>query len=101
MKNKISVLLLLFVGVVQAQQLNCSVQVNSDKIASTNNQVFKNLKASIIDFVNKTDWSDEELKQNEKIECSMVIIVNSYDSNQFNATLQVQSTRPIFNSSYA
>ncbi|MGV3696818.1 type IX secretion system protein PorD [Flavobacterium sp.] len=101
MRNKISFLLLLFVGMAQAQQLNCSVQVNSDKIASTNNQIFKNLKTSISDFVNKTDWTGQEVKPNEKIECSMVVIINSYDSNQFTATLQVQSTRPIFNSTYA
>lgn len=101
MRNRISLLLLLFVGVVQAQQLNCSVQVNSDKIASTNNQVFKNLRNSISDFVNKTDWTGEEVKANERIECSMVIIIDTYDSNQFTATLQVQSTRPVFNSSYA
>ncbi|WP_293893180.1 DUF4835 family protein [Flavobacterium sp.] len=101
MKNKISFLLLLFVGVVQAQQLNCSVQINSDKVATTNNQIFKNLKTSISDFVNKTDWTGDEYKPNEKIECSMVIIVNSYDSNQFSATIQVQSTRPVFNSTYS
>jgi hypothetical protein len=101
MKSSISFLLLFFVGLAQAQQLNCTVQINSDKIASTNNQIFKNLKTSISDFVNKTDWTGEEYKQNEKIDCSMVIIINSYDSNQFTATLQVQSTRPIFNSTYA
>ena len=101
MKNRISLLLLLFVGVVQAQQLNCSVQINSDKVATTNNQIFKNLKTSISDFVNKTDWTGDEYKPNEKIECSMVIIVNSYESNLFSATIQVQSTRPVFNSIYS
>lgn len=101
MKNRISFLLLLFVGVVQAQQLNCSVQINSDKVATTNNQIFKNLKTSISDFVNKTDWTGDEYKPNERIECSMVIIVNTYESNQFSATIQVQSTRPVFNSTYA
>ena len=101
MKNRFSFLLLLFIGVVQAQQLNCSVQINSDKVATTNNQIFKNLKTSLSDFVNKTDWTGDEYKQNEKIECSMVIIVNSYESNQFSATIQVQSTRPVFNSTYA
>jgi len=103
MKKIVSFLFLIFIGigVVQAQQLNCTVQVNSDKIASTNNQIFKNLQKSISDFVNKTDWTGESYKQNEKINCSMVIILNSYDSNQFSATLQVESTRPIFNSSYA
>lgn len=101
MKKIVSSLLLLFVGVIQAQQLNCTIQINSDKVASTNQQLFKNLKTSISDFVNKTDWTGDEYKQNEKIECSMVLIINSYDSNQFSATLQVQSTRPIFNSTYS
>jgi len=103
MKKIVSFLFLIFIGIgnVQAQQLNCTVQVNSDKIASTNNQVFKNLQKSISDFINKTDWTGEAYKQNEKINCSMVIIINSYDSNQFSATLQVESTRAIFNSSYA
>jgi hypothetical protein len=101
MKKIASVLFLFFVGLANAQQLNCTIQINSDKLASTNNQLFKNLKTSISDFVNKTDWTGEEYKQNEKIECSMVIILNSYDSNQFSASIQVQSTRPIFNSTYA
>ena len=101
MKKIVSLLLLFFVGVMQAQQLNCTVQINSDKVASTNNQIFKNLKNSISDFVNKTDWTGETYTQNEKIECSMVININSYDSNTFAATIQVQSTRPIYNSTYA
>ncbi len=101
MKKIASFLVLFFVGLANAQQLNCTIQVNSDKIASTNNQIFKNLKTSITDFVNKTDWTSEEYKPNEKIECSMVIIINSYESNQFAASIQVQSNRPIFNSSYA
>ncbi len=101
MRKIASILFILFTGLANAQQLNCTVTVNSDKIASTNNQIFKNLKTSIGDFVNKTDWTGEEYRQNEKVDCSMVIIINSYDSNQFTATLQVQSTRPIFNSSYA
>jgi hypothetical protein len=101
MKKIVSFLLLLLTGIVNAQQLNCSVQVNSDKIASTNNQIFKNLEKSISEFVNKTDWTGESFDQNEKINCSMVIILNSYDSNQFSATIQVESSRPIFNSTYS
>ncbi|WP_293872030.1 DUF4835 family protein [Flavobacterium sp.] len=101
MKKIVNILFLFFIGVIQAQQLNCTVQINSDKVPTTNNQIFKNLKNSISDFVNKTDWTGEDYKVNEKINCSMVVIINSYDSNQFTATLQVQSTRPIFNSTYA
>ncbi|HNP32617.1 MAG TPA: DUF4835 family protein [Flavobacterium sp.] len=101
MKKTVSLFLLLFVGVVQAQQLNCSIQINSGKVTNANQQIFKNLKTSVSDFVNKTDWTGVEYKQNEKIECSMVITINTYDSNQFTGSIQVQSTRPIFNSTYA
>ncbi len=101
MKKIISFLFLFFIGFTQAQQLNCTVQVNAEKLGSTNNQIFKTLEKSITEFVNKTDWTGMSLAQNEKINCSMVIIVNSYESDQFSATLQVQSSRPVFNSTYS
>jgi len=100
MKKIASLILVLFFSWTQAQQLNCTVSVNADKIASTNNQIFKTLETAITEFVNKTDWTGEVYDQKERINCSMVIIVNSYDSNQFTATIQVQSTRPIYNSTY-
>ncbi len=101
MKKIVSLLFLFLVGLAQGQQLNCTIQVNADKIGSTNNQVFKTLQKSITEFVNKTDWTGESYKQNERINCSMVITLNSYDSNNFSATIQVESSRPIFNSTYS
>lgn len=101
MKKIASFLFLFFIGFTQAQQLNCTVQVISDKVTTANSQIFKNLEKSVSEFVNKTDWTGEEYRQHEKINCSMVITVNSYDSNQFTATLQIESSRPIFNSSYS
>ncbi|RDI56236.1 type IX secretion system protein PorD [Flavobacterium glaciei] len=100
--NKIVVFFLLFsFGLTQAQQLNCTVTVDSQKLSVTNQQVFKSLQTSISEFVNKTDWTGQTLKQNEKINCSMYITVSSNNSDQFTATIQVQSSRPIFNSSYS
>ena len=101
MKKIVSFLLVLFFGITQAQQLNCTVTVNSEKVSNANTQIFKTLEVAISEFVNKTDWTNEVYKQNERINCSMVINVTMYDSNQFSATIQVQSTRPIFNSTYA
>ena len=91
----------MFVGVANAQQLNCTVTVNSDKIANSNPQTFKTLEKSISDFINKTDWTGTEYKQNERINCSMYITLSSYDSNNYGATIQVQSARPVYNSSYS
>ena len=101
MKKIFSAFLLLFFCSVNAQQLNCTVQINTDKVATTNNQIFKNLQVAINDFVNKTDFTGEALKQHEKISCSMVIIINSFENNNFSASIQVQSTRPVFNSTYS
>jgi hypothetical protein len=102
MKLKLySFLLLLFFGIANAQQLNCTVNVNADKIAITNKQIFSTLEKSLSDFINKTDWAGVPYKQEEKINCSMYITVTAYDSNQFTATIQVQSSRPIFNSTYS
>ena len=102
MKLKLySFLLLLLFGITQAQQLNCTVNVNADQITITNKQIFSTLEKSLNDFINKTDWTGKVYKQEEKINCSMYITVTAYDSNQFTATIQVQSSRPIYNSSYS
>ena len=101
MRNIFSLLLFLVFGIVQAQQLNCTVNVNADKAASTNRQIFNTLEKSLAEFVNKTDWTGVVYKQDEKINCSMFITVTAYDSNQITATIQVQSSRPIYNSTYS
>lgn len=101
MNNRIFALLLLFCGLSQAQQLNCTVTVNGDKIANANVNTFKTLERSIGEFVNKTDWAGGEYKQGERINCSMYITLNSYDSNQYAGTIQIQSSRPIYNSTYS
>lgn len=101
MRNIFSLFLFLAFGFVQAQQLNCTVNVNADKATSTNNQIFKTLEKSLTEFVNKTDWTGVAYKQEEKINCSMFITVSAYESNQFTATIQVQSSRPIYNSTYS
>ncbi|MES2747905.1 MAG: DUF4835 family protein [Bacteroidota bacterium] len=92
---------LLSIAFVQSQELNCKVTVNSDKVASTNNQIFKNLEKSLNDFMNKTTWTEKAFKPNEKILCSVFITINGADNNQFEASIQVQSSRTIFNSSYS
>jgi hypothetical protein len=100
--NRILTFLLLFIfGFAQAQQLNCVVTLDSQRLNATNQQVFKTLQTSISEFLNKTDWTGQALKQSEKINCSMYITVSSNSSDQFTATIQVQSSRPVFNSSYA
>ena len=53
-------------GFIQAQQLNCTVTLNTQKINNANQQVFKTLETAINEFVNKTDWTGQMLSQKER-----------------------------------
>lgn len=101
MHKILSFILFFSLSFAQAQELNCIVKVNAEQLAVSNNQVFKTLEKSLTDFINKTNWTSQAYKQNEKINCSMFINVNSYDSQNFTASIQVQSSRPVFNSTYS
>lgn len=100
MRKYLSFLLFFIFFYSQAQELNCKITVNYSKVGSTNVQIYKTLETSLNDLVNKTAWTEKKYNPNEKINCSMFITINEYDSNNFNATIQVQSSRTIFNSTY-
>ncbi|GEP50862.1 DUF4835 domain-containing protein [Flavobacterium noncentrifugens] len=101
MRKILSLLLIFFVGFSYAQELNCTVTVNADQVGGTNTQVYKTLQKSLTDFINKTDWTNQGFKNNERINCSMFINVSAVTGSTFTATLQVQSSRPGFNSTYS
>ena len=100
MRNILSLFLVLLFSYAQAQELNCTITVNAQKLSNANQSVFKTLETALSEFVNKTQWTSQIVKQNEKINCSMYITISSNNSDQFVATIQVQSSRPIHNSSY-
>ena len=83
-----------------AQELNCTVTVNSDQVSQTNQQIFRTLERSLTDFINKTKWTNRVYKENERLNCRMFITVTNFDSNRFEANIQLQSSRPVFNTSY-
>jgi hypothetical protein len=101
MRKILCLFLVVVFNCAQAQELNCTVTVNAQKLPNANQSVFKTLETALNEFVNRTQWTSQAFKQNEKINCSMYITISSNDSDQFVATIQVQSSRPIHNSSYA
>ncbi|ARV06175.1 DUF4835 domain-containing protein [Polaribacter sp. SA4-10] len=86
---------------INAQELNCLITVNSEQISGSNKQVFTTLQKSLNEYINQTKWTNQTVKTEERIDCAMTIIITSRDANMFKATLQVQSTRPVFGSTYA
>ena len=81
--------------------MNARITINSDKVQSTNKQVFKTLQDALNDFVNNKKWTDATFAINERIDCSMTLIINEMVSdNSFKGEIQVQARRPVYNSSY-
>ena len=86
------------VGSVHTQELNCTVQINSDQIQGTNKSVFNTLQKSISDFMNNRKWTELSFVNTERIECTLNIIIKKVDGDVFTSEIQVQSRRPIYNS---
>ena len=89
------------VSTMQSQELNAFVTINTDKVQSSNKQIYETLEKSLTEFINEKQWTNKNYKQQERINCAFTIIVNEQNGNNFKASIQVQSTRPVFNSSYA
>ena len=101
MRNSL-IVVLIFISFcrIRAQELNAQVIVNSDLVNQTNQQIFKTLERSLNEFLNTQVWTNKELLNQEKITCSFVLNLSNYNNDQFEATLQVQSQRPIFDTNY-
>lgn len=84
------------------QEFNCRVQVIYTQVQNAPAQRFKNLEASVNEFVNNRRWSDDRVQSNEKIEWSLIINVSSFDvsTSNFKATAQILSSRPVYGTSY-
>ena len=82
------------------QELNCSVEVNSDKISGTDKSVFTTLQTAITEYMNNTQWGNAQFLANERIECKLFFTISSYDGTTMSGDLQIQSTRPVYNSTY-
>lgn len=95
-------LLLIIPIVVTCQQLSAEVKIDYSKVQGSNNQVFNTLKKDLKDFISNTDWiPGNKLSMQERIKCSFGIIIEErIATDKFKATLLVQSSRPVYNSSY-
>jgi len=85
-----------------AQELNCQVSVNSNQVQGTQEKViFEQLQKAIFEFMNNTKWTRDNYTTNERIDCSILInVTNKLGTDDYQATIQVQSRRPVFKSSY-
>ena len=93
---------------VFAQEFHCAVQVNYQKLMQTTQQyssgdkkVYESMKQAVEDFINSRRWTNLDLEQQEKLDCSLSIILNEQSSpTDFKGQIQIQLRRPVYNSNY-
>ena len=85
---------------IKAQELNAQIIINSDLVNQTNQQIFKTLERALNEFINTQVWTDKEFLNQERISCSFVFNLTGYINDKFEASLQVQSQRPIYKTNY-
>lgn len=96
--------LFLFIGFlahVEAQELNATVTVSVPKLSETDPNVFKTLERDLQEFLNQVQWTNEDYKQHEKIECNFQVNISSEaGDNNYTADIAVKAIRPVYGSDY-
>lgn len=92
---------LLFALAVHGQELNCTVEFNTDQVSGTNKSIFETLREAVNDYMNTTTFTPAQFSANEKIECRLFFTIKEVsDDGIIKGDLQIQSSRPVYNSSY-
>jgi len=101
MRKIVQLFFILFVAAqLNAQELTCTITVNADKIPSSNRQKFKTLENSLNEFVNQKRWTNFKYEPQERISCNLTLTILEQSGDDFKGNIQIQSSRPVFNSTY-
>jgi hypothetical protein len=99
--SKTILLLLLFVchSALIAQELNCNIQVRPPQVGTVSTTLYQNMQKSMYEFINNTKWTNHRFENNERIDCSIMISINSVMGSRYMGTIQVVSNRPVYGTS--
>ncbi|HCE55160.1 MAG: type IX secretion system protein PorD [Lutibacter sp.] len=101
MRKIIQLLGIIFITAqMNAQELNCTIAVNADKIPGSNKQIFITLENSLNEFVNQKRWTNLNYLPQERISCNLTITILEQSGDDFKGHIQIQSSRPIYSSTY-
>ena len=91
-----------FVSVLNAQELQVKITINSQQVEGTDKSVFENLQQTLQQWMDDRQWTELQFQKNERIVCNFNITVTKYDksSNRFFCTALIQANRPVYNSAY-
>jgi len=104
MKKRIALATILFLGSFHfaafSQELNALVVINSPGLQEADRRVLQTLQTSLTEFINQRTWTPYKLMPQERIEASITLTINERSGDFFRGTIQIQSRRPVFQTSY-
>ena len=87
--------------IIFSQEINCRVTLNYSSVPSANRDMFNSMRQSIHEFMNSTKWTNDFFSNEERIDCTILIRINQQIStDEFSGTINIQSSRPVFKSTY-
>jgi hypothetical protein len=100
-KYYLVVFLIILPALINAQELNCNIQISAQRIQGSNRQVFESMQRDIYEFMNNTVWTNHVFSYAERIDCSILInLTDQLSADEFKGTIQIQLSRPVFNTTY-
>ncbi|MFA5573714.1 MAG: DUF4835 family protein [Brumimicrobium sp.] len=104
MKYFIIIASFLFTSISIGQELMCQVSVLTNPaltVTTTEKEIFQELEKAVTEVMNETSWTNEHFEVEERINCNIQIsITNVNGPESFEATFQIQATRPVYNTTY-
>lgn len=86
---------------IQSQSLDFKLDLNYEKIQSSNIERFQSMESEINNFILNREWTDFELKEYERVNINFLLeIVEQLPGNKYKANLEISATRPVYMSSY-
>jgi len=102
MRNLLVIFFVMLGSGLFAQEFNCEIIINHDRIEGTNKQRFETLQTSLTEFMNSQVWTEFSYEPEERIDLTIsIIIMQDLGSDQYSASLQVQSVRPVYGTDYS
>ena len=91
----------LFANSAVAQELEIRIQVNHSQLQGVDNSKYVSMQKALNEFVTNQIWTNNVFKTEERIKCNMLLnITKEVYSDEFQGTLQVVSSRPVYGTGY-
>ena len=100
-RSGLALMILFVANTMFAQEFIATVNINTPRLQKADPSLFDDLKQNIESFFNEMTWTENTYRPEERINVTINFNINEEVTNtSFKGELQIQATRPIYNSNY-